>query len=499
MILKKLLKGFDFKLLKENCLDDNDDSNLNLDVCDIIYDSRKVKPGCVFVCLIGTKFDGHCFVKQAIERGAVAIVASHKVDTFIPSNISLILVNDTRYALACMSVEFFSNPSKELTTIAITGTKGKTTTCAMIKTILDKSGVPCGSIGTLGIIFKDQVFKSSNTTPESYEIQQCLRMMVDSGCKTVVMETSSLGLKTHRCAGIHFDYAIFTNFSRDHISEEEHSNLEDYKFSKSLLFRNCDVALVNIDDPAYKDILKAHNCKVLSYSFNELSADYKASDIRTIKKSSTPYIKFSLQKPFKTDIELSIFGKFNAYNALAALAVCNELKVPTKFILSGLLDTKVKGRTEVIPVPGNFVLVIDYAHTDLSLKNILSSLRESYHPKKLICMFGAAGSRDKYRRYGMGEVAGTLADLSVITEEDPREEDVNNIIKDIQDAISKTSGKSVAIPNRKEAIQYCLKIAQEGDVVLLAGKGQENFQDKKGVIYHFNDMEIVQEFFNCQK
>ncbi len=480
MKLNELLVDFAYTVEK---------GNTDIDITDIIYDSRKIKAGCVFVCIVGSAIDSHEFARDAVRNGAVAVVASRDIEI---ENCTVIKVNNTRYAMACMSAAFFSNPAKKLSTIAITGTKGKTTTTAMIRSILENSGIKTGTIGTLGVIYNDKIIKTNNTTPESYDIQMYLRDMVDSGCKAVVIEASSLGLKWHRTSGFTYDYGVFTNFSLDHIAEDEHASLEEYKQCKSMLFKNCKVGIVNIDDPKYKDILGMHTCDVESFSFVK-DASYQAEDTKLVNKPGYLGLSFKLIKPQKLTVNVGTPGVFNAYNALAAIAVCCHFEqVKSENIIKGLEKIYVKGRVETVKVPGDYTLLIDYAHNALSMKNLLSTLKE-YSPNRLVCLFGAGGNRAKNRRYEMGEVCGKLADLSIITEDNSRFERVEDIIKDIQKGVEKTNGKAVTIPNRKDAVRYCLENAQKGDIIVLAGKGHEDYQEIKGVKYPFDERNIIKE------
>ncbi len=484
MKLSSLLKEFSYTIEK---------GSTDIEVSDIIYDSRKIKPNCVFVCIVGSAIDSHRFAAEAVKKGAVAVVASKDIDV---ENCTLIKVNNTRYAMACMSAAFFEHPARSMTTIGITGTKGKTTTTSMIRSILENAGIKTGTIGTLGVVYSDKTIKTNNTTPESYDIQMYLRAMLDQGCKAVVIEASSLGLKWHRTSGFMYDYAVFTNFSLDHIADNEHASLEEYKQCKSMLFKNCKIGIVNIDDDKYNDILGIHSCKVETFSFINEKADYFAVSPELINKPGYLGLNFQLKKPYDLDINVCTPGIFNAYNALAAISVCSHFnEVKTKNIIDGLNNIHVKGRVEPVKVPGNYTLLIDYAHNALSMKNLLQTMRE-YKPKRLICMFGAGGNRAKSRRYEMGETSGNLADLSILTEDNSRYERVDDIIRDIQKGITKTNGKSIIIPNRKDAIKYCIKNAKDGDIIILAGKGHEDYQEIKGVKYPFDERVVIKEILN---
>lgn len=478
MKLRRLVEKIDFSLV---CGD------LDLEISDIFYDSRNCIKNSVFVCLKGYNEDGHGFIDSAIANGAVAVVISD--DVSIEGKITVVKVEDTREALAFMSAEFFENPASQLKTVAITGTKGKTTVSCMIRTVLQKAGIKTGLIGTLGVIIDENVTKTVNTTPESYEIQRFLRKMVDSGCKCAVMEASSLGLKWHRMDGFVFDYGVFTNFSMDHIGGNEHESMGEYLACKSLLFQRCRLGLINIDDKNYREILNGHTCRVETYGFSR-DADIIAFNEKLISQNGYVGIHFETTGKENLSVDVDIPGKFSIYNALAAISVCRHFDVPKDAIISGLNEVKVKGRIESVPVPGNFTLLIDYAHNALSMENILTTLRE-YRPNRLITLFGAGGDRPKVRRYEMGEVSGKLSDLSVVTADNSRNENVVDIISDIEVGLKKTRGKFIVIPDRREAIKYCLSIAKDNDIIVLAGKGHEDYQEINGRKIHFDEREIV--------
>lgn len=478
MKLRDLVGKIDFSLVQ---------GDLNIEISDIFYDSRKCIKNSVFICLKGYDADGHNFIASAFAKGASAVVISDDVQ--VDESITVIRVKDTREALAFMSAEFFGNPASQLKTVAITGTKGKTTVSCMIRTVLQKAGIKTGVIGTLGVIIDEKVIKTVNTTPESYEIQRFLRRMVDCGCKCAVMEASSLGLKWHRMDGFTFDYGVFTNFSMDHIGGNEHENMQEYLDCKALLFRKCKLGIINIDDENYRDILKDHTCDVETYGFSH-DADIIAFNEKLISQSGYVGIHFETAGKENLNVNVDIPGKFSIYNALAAISVCRHFDVSENAITSGLNEVKVKGRIESVPVPGNYTLLIDYAHNALSMENILTTLRE-YRPNRLITLFGAGGNRPKVRRYEMGEVSGKLSDLSVVTADNSRNEDVMDIISDIEVGLRKTRGRFIVIPDRREAIKYCLSIAKDNDIIVLAGKGHEDYQEINGQRIHFDEREIV--------
>ncbi len=481
MKLSELIKNIEYAAINKG----------NPEISDLIYDSRKVTNGTAFVCLKGYTSDGHTYAKSAIEKGASALIISDDLDFEVPENIAVIKTPDTRLALALMSAELFSNPAKELKTVAITGTKGKTTTTAMIAEILEQSGIKTGTIGTLGIVYDGKIFKTENTTPESYEVQKAMRDMLNAGCKAMVIEASSIGLKHHRLEGITFDVGIFTNFSNDHIGGVEHKDMEEYLYCKSLLFRQCKHAVANIDDSNWKEVTKDAKGNILTFGFSEL-ADLRAKNEHLLSDNGFIGVHFETEGIKTLSLDVGVPGEFNVYNALAAISAVSFFDVADEKIYSGLKVAKVKGRVEPVNVSDKFTLLIDYAHNALSMENVLTTLRQ-YNPNRLITMFGAGGNRPKVRRYEMGEASGRLSDLSVITEDNSRFEDVMDIIEDIKTGIHKTDGKYVVVPNRKDAIRYCIENAQEGDIIVLAGKGHEDYQEIKGVKYHMDERELIAE------
>ncbi len=459
----------------------------DLEISDIIYDSRKAVKNCVFVCLKGFGFDGHDFIEDAIKKGAIAIVGEKNLN--IPG-VTIIQVQNARAALAHMSVNFFNHPSKKLITIAVTGTKGKTTTSHMIKSILENSGEKAGLIGTLGMSIGQEYKSLNNTTPESYEIQKLLREMVNEGCKYAVMEASSIGLLRNRLDGINFDFGIFTNISHDHVGDGEHKNYQEYIESKSLLFKRCKFGIINRNDQNYLEVVKNHKCKLEFFGMDP-SSNYYATNFKLLKAGETLGISFNIKGEVILDeVFISMPGRFNVYNALAAIAVCSKLGISEYSMLKGLKTLKVKGRVESIPTNKDFSVIIDYAHNALSMENLLNTLKE-YNPKRIITVFGAGGNRPKIRRLEMGEVSGRLSDFSIITSDNPRFEEPLDIIEDIKKGISSTKGKYTVIPSRIDAISYAINNAQSGDVIVLAGKGHEEYQEIKGIKHPLSERKIA--------
>lgn len=476
MLLNELLQD-----LAYTCSDDR-----NPEIAGVVCDSRQVTAGSLFVCLCGSRVDSHAFAAQAEEAGAAAILVQHPVEV---KSVCVVTVEDTRRALAYVSAAWFRHPAAEMTMIGVTGTKGKTTSTYMIRSILEAGGIKTGVIGTIGAEIGDELIQTNNTTPDSYDVQRFLRKMADAGCRAVVMEASSIGLRDHRVDGFSFDYGLFTNFSPDHVGGSEHKDLEEYMQCKSLLFRQCRTGIVNIDDESWQGITAGHTCALETYGFSG-SAELRAKNESKLSRPGYLGTRFELEGRLNFSVDVDIPGHFNVYNALGAIAVCRNFPVTEQNICDGLNTVKVKGRVEPVPVPGKYTLLIDYAHNAVSMENILETLRE-YHPSRLVCMFGAGGNRPRGRRFDMGEVCGRLADLSVITEDNSRFEDVMDIIADIKTGIDKTGGKYVVIPNRKQAIKYCMENAQEGDIVVLAGKGHEDYQETRGVKTHLDEREVV--------
>ncbi len=462
--------------------------DVNTEITTLVYDSRKAEKGSVFVCIPGTVRDAHDFAPDVVEKGAVALIVERQLP--IP-DVTQILVKNARLALAEMSAAYFGHPAEKLTTIGITGTKGKTTTTYMVRSILESAGYPTGLIGTIETIIGDECTPAGNTTPESYIVQESFAKMVDAGLKCVVMEVSSQGLMMDRVAGFTFDYGIFTNLEKDHIGPNEHKDMDDYIHWKSVLFQRCKVGILNGDDSHLEQILKDHTCEVELFGMRE-DADYYAKDLHLEKKPGFLGIRYEVCGKINFPVEIDIPGRFSVYNSLTAIAICNHFNVAPEIIQKALSEVKVKGRVELVPVSDRYTLMIDYAHNAMALESLLTTLRE-YHPKRLVCMFGCGGNRSKVRRYEMGEVSSRLADLTVVTSDNPRNEDPEAIIDDIVSTVEKGPGEFVRITDRKEAIHYCMKHAQEGDVIVLAGKGHEDYQEICGKKYPMDERVLIQE------
>ena len=489
MKLRKICEEIEYTLLQ---------GSLETEVRDIIYDSRKIAPETMFVCMVGAVTDGHKYIPDAVEKGASVIVLEKEEEAAqIPENITVLKVESARLALALMSAALFDHPARKLVTIGLTGTKGKTTTTYMIKKVLEMAGKKVGLIGTIGAMVGEEHLSSKNTTPESYELHRMFAAMVEAGCEYVVMEVSSQGLKLDRTAGILFDYGIFTNLSPDHIGPAEHASFEEYMECKSLLFRQCRIGIVNADDEHVEGILKGHTCEVKTFSA-EKEADLMASDIGFINEDGKLGMHFKVSGCMDCQAKVHIPGRFSVYNSMVTMLVCHLAGISDEAILEGLSRVQVKGRVEMLSVSKDYTLIIDYAHNEVSTRSVLTTLME-YHPKRLICVYGGGGNRSKLRRYDMGEVTGEMADLCVLTCDNPRDEEIRDINNDIKGGLARSNGKYIEIDDRKEAIAYCMKNAKPGDMIVLLGKGHEDYQEIKGVKYHFDEREAVAEILDEMK
>lgn len=476
--LKKLLERLDYQ-----CVQGNPD----IEISHLIYDSRKAGKDDLFVCIKGTAVDGHKFVGEVAQKGAAAIVVQEDVEA--PEGVTVIKVEDTRYALALLSAAYFDHPAEKMRVIGVTGTKGKTTTTYMVKSILESAGYKVGLIGTIEAIIGDEVIPASNTTPESYIIQEYFHKMVETGCDCCVMEVSSQGLMMHRTAGFVFEIGIFTNIEPDHIGPNEHKDFDDYLRCKSLLLKQCRVGIVNRDDEHFEKIIDGHTCSLETYGFSP-EADLRAEDAKLVGGKGYLGISYHLKGLLDFHVEIDIPGKFSIYNSLTAIAICRHFKVSEENILKALKVAKVKGRIEMVKVSDDFTLMIDYAHNAMALESLLTTLKE-YNPHRLVCLFGCGGNRSKLRRYEMGEVSGKLADLTIITSDNPRDEEPQAIIDDIKVGMAKTDGKYVEIADRKEAIAYAIHHGEPGDIIVLAGKGHEDYQEIKGKKYPMDERVLI--------
>lgn len=478
MKLVELLDRLDYELYA---------GELDRDITTLTYDSRKVEKDSVFVCISGTVRDAHDFIPDVIEKGASVIIIEKDVEPV--DGVTYIKVANSRQALAYTSAAYFSHPAEQLKTIGITGTKGKTTTTYMVKSILEKAGIKTGLIGTIESIVGEERIPAVNTTPESYRVQELFRQMVDEGLDAVVMEVSSQALMLHRVSGFTFDIGVFTNLEPDHIGDNEHKDFEDYMHCKSLLFQQCKTGIFNGDSEHIEGILKNHTCDVIKYGYGK-DNDLVAENVELLKEHGALGVKYHISGQENMDVEVNVPGTFSVYNSLTAVAICKQFGVAEDKIKAALKDVHVKGRIELVPVSKKFTVMIDYAHNAMALESLLTTLK-AYDPGRLVCLFGCGGNRAKSRRYEMGEVSSKLADLTVITSDNPRNEEPMDIINDILTGVKKADGEYVTIPDRKEAIRYCLVNAKEGDIVVLAGKGHEDYQEIKGVKHHMDERELI--------
>ena len=506
MRLRDLLEG-----LKYSCVQ----GNVDTEITSVVYDSRKLTQGCLFICIVGTKFDGHDFAADAVSQNAAALVVSREVHVgkaespdvgnaaggaadeasakreSAAGGAAVIQVEDTRYAMAFISAAWFGHPAEKLKVIGITGTKGKTTTSYVVKSVLEQVGLKVGLVGTIEAIIGETHIHAENTTPESYTLQEDFARMVEAGMDAVVMEVSSQALKLHRTQGFVFDYGIFTNLEPDHIAPGEHENFEEYMACKGRLFRQCRIGIVNGDDAHVAQVTQGHSCRLETFGMGE-ECMLRAQDLQLVHDHGRLGVDFHVAGLMDFQVHTPFPGRFSVYNALCAIAICRHFQVGPQEIRKGLESARVKGRIERVEISPKFTLLIDYAHNAMALESLLSSLRE-YEPGRLVCLFGCGGNRDRNRRFEMGEVSGRLADFTVITSDNPRFEEPQSIIGDIRTGIEKTSGRYVEICDRREAIAYVISHAQEGDLIVLAGKGHEDYQEIKGKKYPMDERVIIQE------
>ncbi|MBW6410907.1 UDP-N-acetylmuramoyl-L-alanyl-D-glutamate--2,6-diaminopimelate ligase [Clostridium weizhouense] len=482
MNLKDILKGINYKVIQ---------GSLDNEIVSINYDSRKIRKSDLFVCIKGFATDGHKYVQSALENGAKAIIIQDDIEVS-DKNIALIKVDDSRKALAIMAGNYYDNPSKKMKMIGITGTNGKTTTAFMIKSILESNGKKVGLIGTIANYIGKEKIDTERTTPESLELQELFNNMVNKGVEYCVMEVSSHSLELDRVYGIDFEVGIFTNLTRDHL--DFHKTFENYYKAKFKLFKRSIIRIVNIDDYYGKQVvsdltnLNANN--IYDYSIKEDSY-FKSYD----EKMGSKNIKFKVNLSESEEFVLSIPGEYNIYNALGAIGACYKLDIPVLDIKEGINKVIVPGRCERAVVEYNlpYDIIIDYAHTPDGLENILKTAR-GFTKGRLIALFGCGGDRDKVKRPQMGKIGTDIADISIITSDNPRSEKPMQIIKDIESGIDKDN--YIVIENRKEAIERAIEIAKEDDVIVIAGKGHETYQILKDKTIHFDEREVVKEILD---
>ena len=457
--------------------------NLEQDITHIAYDSRKVMPGSLFVAISGFALDGNTFIPMAMEKGAVAVVTEKKPADDIP----YILVESDRLALALIGGNFYGHPAKSMTMIGVTGTNGKTSTTLLLKQVLEKTlGAKVGLIGTMENMVGDEIIPTNRTTPESFELQGLFARMRDAGCTHVVMEVSSHAIALDRVGGVHFDVVAFTNLTEDHL--DFHKTMEDYCDTKAELFRRCGKGVINRDDAYFSRIAAAATCDVLTTSAKE-EAVLRSQDI-ALHADGVSFTAICGEE--REQVSLPIPGRFTVYNALSVLGICVQLGISLSAAAAALATAKgVRGRIEVVPTPGKpYTVLVDYAHTPDGLENVLRSVRD-FCKGRLIAVFGCGGDRDPIKRPIMGRIGVELSDIAVITSDNPRTEVPMDIIEDILKGVPKEKNNYVVIEERRKAIQYAMDIGQKDDMIILAGKGHETYQEINGVKYHLDEREEV--------
>ena len=490
MFLTRILEKTEYTLVR---------GTLDREITSLVYDSRKVEDGSLFVCISGTKIDAHFFLADVARNGAAAVVIEKPWlelsevirRALVDAGVTVLQVPLARAALASLSAAWFDYPMDKMTVVGVTGTKGKTTVTHMIVSILKAAGRNPGLIGTNGVKIGDTHFDTTLTTPESYTLQYFGAKMVEAGVDSVVMEVSSSGLKFHRVDGISFDYGVFTNLSPDHIGGLEHPDFADYRASKAMLFRRCREGILNADDENYLAMVKNATCKIISFGADPAD-DYSLTEVKYEKRNDKLGCDVKVDGIHHLEFFADMPGLFNVYNAMAAAVTADRMGIPEEAITQGLADVRVDGRMEEVYANGDFSVIVDYAHNGLSARTLLETLR-SYKPKRLVVVFGCGGNRDPHRRYEMGAAAGKYADLSIITEDNSRFEKAEDIIRDIHIGFDPTGSAFVDIPDRRQAIRYAISHAEKGDIIAVIGKGHEDYQEIEGVRHHFSDKEEILE------
>ena len=476
MKLKDLLK--DVPVLKMNVAED-------LEVCDIAYDSRKVTEGGLFVAITGFATDGNRFIPMALQKGARVIVTAKEPGEDIP----FVLVESDRLALAQISSNYYGRPGEKMKLIGVTGTNGKTSSTLLLKHVLEQVlGAKVGLMGTMENMIGDVSIPTERTTPESMELQQLLAQMVDAGCTHAIMEVSSHAIALDRVVGLHYTVGAFTNLTEDHL--DFHKDMEDYCDTKAQLFRRCDLGVANMDDPWFKRMCGGAACPVLTTSVKG-EAGLFAKDLELLSDGISFTAVCGRQQ---VQVSLPIPGKFTVYNALTVLGMALQLGITLEQAADALKTAKgVKGRVEVVPTPGkDYTILIDYAHTPDGLENVLSSVK-GFCKGRLIAVFGCGGDRDPIKRPIMGRIGAEIADIAIITSDNPRTEEPAAIIRDIVAGISSEKSYEV-VENRVQAIHHAMDIAQKHDIIVLAGKGHETYQEVCGVKHHMDEREIVADY-----
>ncbi len=482
MKLRELLRGIE--ILSSTAEPD-------MELSGISCDSRSTAPGELFVAISGYASDGHRFIPMAVNRGAAAVLCQTPPAEDIP----YIQVQDSRRALATVSRNYYHNPGAEMTLIGVTGTNGKTTSTLLLKHILEDSlGAKVGLVGTNGNWIGDMELATERTTPDSYTLQKLFRQMADEGCTHVVMEVSSHALDQDRVAELRFTVGVFTNLTQDHL--DYHKTMENYAAAKAKLFSISDQGIINLDDPWAEYFLHQAKCPVSTYAIDNSSAALVAEAIRLLPDR----VEFTaVMGEERQEIRLGIPGRFSVYNALDVLACCHALGISLEVSARSLSTAKgVKGRVEPVPTDGDYTVLIDYAHTPDALENVLRTVRETA-PGRVVAVFGCGGDRDRGKRPIMGKIGTSLADFAIITSDNPRTEDPDSIIQEILSGVETDKSRYTAITDRSQAIAYAINRHQSGDVILLAGKGHETYQEINHVKYPMDEREIVAEILERRK
>lgn len=488
MNLCELLRGIDYEVIQ---------GNINADISSITWNSRDVDKKSLFIAVKNRNVDRHDFAAEAVKKGAVALVTEHEIKN-LPENITVIRVKESKKAMAVIARNFYKNPAEKLRLIGITGTNGKTSVSYFISEILEALQIKCGVIGTIQNIaagHKMKTKKLNPTTPDSIELQGSFAEMLQYGVTHAVMEVTSSALSQDRVYGCEFDIGVFTNLTQDHL--EEHGTMENYKNAKMKLFKMCKKGVINIDDAVSKEIIAGSDCRIITYGI-ENPCDFRAVNIRYTGTG----VKFDLQYKGKTrEVQINVPGRFSVYNALAAISGCCALGMDIDQVIEGAKAIKgVPGRFQSIPNNKNILIIVDYAHSPDAIQNILSSVKE-ITKGRIISIFGCGGNRDTGKRPIMGGIAGRYSDYCIITSDNPRNEDPESIMDDIEPGMIKSGCRYEKIESRKDAIFKALSTAEAGDAVVIAGKGHENYQILKDKTIHFSDEETVREYFshiNCE-
>lgn len=493
-LLSGLLEGMEYRLIE---------GNIDAEVTAVHYDSRSIQEGSLFVCIHGFVVDGHTFVADAIDKKAAVIVIQddqslYSEDKLVELSktrcITVVSVPDTRIGLAKISAAFFRFPASHLNLVGITGTKGKTTTSYMLHDIFACAGKNAGLIGTVSNIVSSKVRQASRTTPESFDLQKLLSEMVEEGSDSCIMEVSSQGLMLSRVHGCPFSVGAFTNLYHDHIGENEHKNMDEYLAAKNLIFDQSSCGVINMDTPVSEKVIDyaKKRCPVFTYGLSE-NCDCRAVDIKKASRRGIAGSEIQIVSPwYQGKLFVALPGKFNVYNALCAISISGICGIPFDAVKKSLARVSVPGRLQMIRNDRNITILVDYAHNAASLEILLETLREDCRGR-LITVFGCGGSRSKTRRTEMGEVSGRLSDLTIITSDNPRNEEPADIINDILSGLSETSREYIVEPDRRKAIEYAISTAVAGDFVIIAGKGHENYQIFQDQTIHFDDVEVATE------